>query len=49
VRDVLKEEGHTLGGLNLKEKDVKAALTVAVKEGWKIRLKAFERQDLVST
>jgi hypothetical protein len=34
VRDALKEEGHILGDVNLSEKDVKAALTVAVREGW---------------
>jgi hypothetical protein len=46
VRDSLKEEGHVLGDLNLTEKDVKLALTDAVRKGWKVRLKASQRQDL---
>jgi hypothetical protein len=46
VLDALKEEGHMLEDLNLKEKDVKQALTNIVRDGWKVRLKASQRQDL---
>jgi hypothetical protein len=45
VRDALKEEGYTLEERNLKEKDVKQALTVAVRRGWEVRLKAALRAE----
>jgi hypothetical protein len=48
VRDVLKEESHILEemGLSDKTKEVKSALTDAARDGWKFRLKEFQRGDL---
>ena len=46
VKDVLKEETHTLEDLGLKEKDIKAELTRHVREGWKDRLKGAQRKEL---
>jgi hypothetical protein len=45
VRDALNEEGYTLEERNLKEKDVKQALTIAVRRGWEVRLKAALRAE----
>ena len=46
VKDVLKEETHTLEDMGLKENDVKTELTKYAREGWKDRLKAAQRKDL---
>jgi len=46
VKDVLKEETHTLEDMGLKEKDIKAELTKCVRQGWRDRLKAAQRKDL---
>jgi hypothetical protein len=45
VLDVLKEEGYTLEERNLKEKDVRQALTDAAREGWQVRLRAALRAE----
>lgn len=47
VRDVLKEESRVLEemGLSGKIKEVKNALMHAAREGWKVRLKAYRRND----
>ena len=46
VKDVFKEETHTMEKMRLQEKDVKSQLSKTVREGWKIRLKAAQRKDL---
>jgi len=46
VKDVFKEESHTMEKMGLKEKDVKSQLSRTVREGWTIRLKAAQRNDL---
>lgn len=48
VRDVFKEEIHMLEEMKLerKVKEVKQAVTSAVREGWKVRLQAAQRHDL---
>lgn len=46
VKDVFKEETHTMEKMGLKEKDVKSQLSKTVREGWKVRLKAAQRKDL---
>ena len=46
VKDVFKEESHTMEEMGLKEKDVKSQLSKTVREGWKVRLKAAQRKDL---
>jgi hypothetical protein len=46
VKDVLKEETHTLEDMGLKEKDIKAELTGYVRAGWRDRLKGAQRKDL---